>query len=254
MRALILAGERRKKSPFLEKAAVPFKALFPVCGRTMFERVFETLEKTGSFEEIYVSGPPELERRLKENFPSYRFRFLPQASSPSASVFFALEEINAWPLFLTTADHALLTPEIVSYFVREAEGKGSLGVGVVSFSLVKETYPEARRTTYRLKEGLFCSANLYLLNGYEVKRALYFWRRVEEARKNPLKIVSSFGPWPLLRYLAGRLSLKEAFSWVSKVLGCEVFPVVLPFARAAVDVDDEEDLLLARKILACDKG
>ncbi len=255
MKALLLAGERRRKSPLIQGKAVPYKVMLPVCGKTMFERVFEVLKSVSLFEEIYVSGPPELASVLKETYPSFSFRFLPQATSPSVSVFFALEEIATWPLFLTTADHVLLTEEIVSFFVKEARAaKGALAVGVVPFSLVKKTYPEASRTTYRLKEDRFCSANLYFLAGAEVKKALFFWREVEDKRKNPLKVVWSFGPGPLLRYLLGRLSLAEAFSLASKVLGCRVFPVVLPFARAAVDVDDEADLRLAQKILSCQEG
>lgn len=251
MKALILAGERRKRSPLL-KEGLPFKALLPVCGKEMFLRVYETLKEVPALDEIYVSAPKELYALLKERFPGLSFRFIPQASSPSTSVFFALEEMGSYPVFLTTADHALLTPEIVSFFLEEClVRQGALGVGVVPFSLVKAAYPSASRTTYRLKEGRFCSANLYFLGSCEVKRALYFWRQVEERRKNPLKIVAAFGPLALLRYLWGRLDLEEAFLLASKVLGCEVFPVSLPFARAAVDVDDEEDLLLAQEILSC---
>jgi len=250
---LILAGERKKKSLLLEKAGVPYKALLPVCGEPMFKRVMAALEGVSGLGKIYVSAPEDLFERLKK-LSSKELLFLPQASSPSLSVFQALEIIDTYPLFITTADHALLTPEIVAYFIhRAAKEEGDLGVGVVSFSLVKAAYPEASRTTYRLREGRFCSANLYFISHPEAQKIFYFWRRIERHRKNPLKVVLSFGITPFWRYLAGRLTLREAFEEISRRIGCRLFPVLLPFARAAIDVDDEEDLHLAQQILHKEK-
>ncbi len=248
--ALILAGERPQKNPF----GVPYKALVSVCGKPMFARVAEALAQSRLFGRICVSTREELFEKLRLLSP-LPLVFFPQASSPSVSVFFALDQIGNFPVFLTTADHALLTGEIVSHFLEGAQKiRGDLGVGVVPFSVVKEAYPEARRTTYRLREGRFCSANLYFCKGPQVKRILYLWREIEARRKSPLRIVKRFGLMALLHYLSGRLGLEEAFKKVSQAVGCRVYPVVLPFARAAVDVDDPSDLALAQKILACKEG
>ncbi len=254
MKALILAGERKEKSLLLKNLDISFKALLPVCGVPMFKRVLEALEETSSFEEIYVSAPPKLFAPLQELSHRPLF-FFSQAPSPSLSVFQAVERIGSFPIFLTTADHALLEGKIISYFLDKAQEKeNDLGVGVVPFSLVKETYPEARRTTYRLQEGRFCSANLYFISGPNAKRVLLFWRRLERHRKSPLRIISAFGIKALLRYFRGNLGIKEAFAEVSRVVGCRICPVILPFARAAVDIDDEYDLHLAQKILRCEEG
>ncbi|NPA48799.1 MAG: NTP transferase domain-containing protein [Thermodesulfobacteria bacterium] len=254
MKALILAGERGERNPLCEKFGVPFKALLPVCGTPVFRRVLEALEGAAEFDEIYVSAPPELFEPLK-GLSQRPLVFFPQAPSPSLSVFQAVERIGHFPIFLTTADHALLTGEIVAYFLQEArEKEGDLGVGVVPYSLVREAYPEARRTTYRLRDGRFCSANLYFISGPNAKRILLLWRQIERYRKNPLRIVRAFGIKPFWKYFRGCLDLQEAFEEVSQALGCHIFPIVLPFARAAVDVDDEDDLSLARKILRCKEG
>ena len=76
------------------------------------------------------------------------------------------------------------------------------------------------------------------------------WHRVENDRKQPWRLVQSFGIVPLLRYALGTLTLDAAFAAASRTLGVKVAPVLLPFAEGAIDVDKPSDLELAESILA----
>ncbi|MBY0400014.1 MobA-like NTP transferase domain containing protein, partial [Myxococcota bacterium] len=67
-------------------------------------------------------------------------------------------------------------------------------------------------------------------------------RNVEEA--SPLVVRN------LARFLMRRLTLREAFEQVSRVLGIKAEAIPLPQAEAAVDVDKQDDLILVRRILA----
>ncbi len=249
-KALVLAGERPGKDPLVENTGAPCKALVPVGGVPMIKRVVETLLNCPLLEKIFLCGPEEeCWQRIKDLLPPTLI-WIPPAPTPSRSTYKALELMGEGAVFLTTADHALLTREIVEYFLyRARQSVADLAVGVARYETLKAAYPEARRTTYRLKEGRFCSTNLYGLLTPAARKAVYFWRRVEEKRKNPLAIVKAFGAKALAKYLAGRLSLKEAFAQVSQVLGCQVEPVIIPYPEAAIDVDDPDDLALANQIL-----
>jgi hypothetical protein len=77
-----------------------------------------------------------------------------------------------------------------------------------------------------------------------------FWRRVEQERKRPWRLVRAFGWRPLLAYLLGRLTLDDAITRASHVIGARVAAVVMPYPEAAIDVDKPADLELAERILA----
>ena len=74
------------------------------------------------------------------------------------------------------------------------------------------------------------------------------WRRVENERKRPVKMLSELGWLVVLRYLLGRLSLKEALRRISQRMGVRVGVVLLPFPEAAVDVDSVADWQVAQRI------
>jgi hypothetical protein len=78
-----------------------------------------------------------------------------------------------------------------------------------------------------------------------------FWRRVEQQRKRPLRLLAGVLGWTAIAdYALGRLTLERALARVSRRLGLTAAPVLLPFPEAAVDVDSVEDLQLVRAIVA----
>jgi hypothetical protein len=52
----------------------------------------------------------------------------------------------------------------------------------------------------------------------------------------------------VLRYLLGRLSLKDASRHISRRMGLQAGVVILPFPEAAVDVDSVGDWQVAQRI------
>jgi CTP:molybdopterin cytidylyltransferase MocA len=57
------------------------------------------------------------------------------------------------------------------------------------------------------------------------------------------------GLWPVVRYLAGRLSLSDGLEHLSNRLGIRAGAVILPFPEAAVDVDTVEDWEFAQAVV-----
>ena len=66
---------------------------------------------------------------------------------------------------------------------------------------------------------------------------------------DPWRVIGILGWWFVLRYLLGRLSLDQALSRISGILGMKVGAVIMPFPEAAVDVDTENDLRFVRQLL-----
>jgi hypothetical protein len=121
---------------------------------------------------------------------------------------------------------------------------------VVRHELVAEAFPETKRTVTKLSDGGYCGCNLFAFLTPQARMAADFWRKVEKERKKPLRIIKVIGWTTVLRYLLGRLSLKQALSQLSKKMHLKVGVVRMPFPEAAVDVDKVEDLVLVESILA----
>lgn len=252
--ALVLAGSRGPDDPVARHCGVEHKCLAPVGGAPMLARVVQTLAASASVDRIFVSLT---EPAILEGLPlAGSCTALTSAASPSASVLQALEQVpDALPMLLTTADHPLLSPAMVDRICAEARASGAdLVAGLTEATVIRRAYPNARRTYLRFAEAAYSGANLFVLVTPASQRAVAFWRRVEQERKRPWRLVRAFGLRPLLAYLLGRLTLDDAMAWASEVIGARIVAVRLPFAEAAIDVDKPDDLMLVESILSRSGG
>ncbi len=253
--ALVLAGRRGGEDALARAAGVSHKCLIPVGGRPMLVRVLTALAGCRAIGLIGVSiDDPEAAKAVLAAMPedaAARVRVFASAETPSLSVAAAIDELDQPPpLLVTTADHPLLTPELVELFVAEAALSGAdLVVGMAPATSVLAAYPNARRTWLRFREERYTGCNLFAFLTPESRRVLDFWQRIESERKRPLRIVRAFGFVSLAAYLGGRLTLAGALRRASHRLGVDVRAVILQQPDAAVDVDKEEDLALVEQIL-----
>jgi GTP:adenosylcobinamide-phosphate guanylyltransferase len=254
--ALVLAGSRGHDDPVARVGGVAQKCLAPVAGVPMVARVVEALAACSSVGRIALAleGPALLDDlpALRPLVAAGRLTLLATAATPSLSVQRALDELaGPLPLLVTTGDHPLLTPEMVEHFGAAARATGADFVsGLAPASAIRKAYPDAERTYLRFREERYSGANLFAIMAPEGQRAVAFWRRVEQERKRPWRLVRAFGWRPLLAYLLGRLTLDDAMTRASHVIGARVAAVVMPYPEAAIDVDKPADLELAERILA----
>ncbi len=256
--AVVLAADRGPADPVAAAAGTPCKALVPVGGRLMVLRVLDALAQAREVDRRILCGPPLLAENpevaaLLAAGAVERKESLDTPSRSTASVLAALPETV--PVLVTTADHPLLTPEMVDHFCREARASGCDVVAALArYEMVVQALPETRRTVTRLRDGAFCGCNLFAFLTPRGRTAAAFWRKLENLRKTPLRMAAALGGWTVLRYLSGRLSLPAALAHLSRKMGVRAGVVLLPFAEAAVDVDKVEDWRLAEAILARREG
>jgi GTP:adenosylcobinamide-phosphate guanylyltransferase len=255
--AVVLAADRATGDPVAAETGSACKAIVPVRGVPMIIRVLDALEASGMISSIIICGPPkqaiqecpELESRIA----SGRVTWLPNLDSPSRSANSCLSQISPdIPVLLTTADHALLTPAIVQYFLTESQKRESdATVGVVAYRDIAAAFPGTRRTVIKLRDGGVCGCNLYAFLNHRGRGLVSFWQRAEELRKRPWKLIAQvFGPVTVLFYLLGALTISRGLKTVAARTGIRVFPVFLPYPQAGIDVDKVADLLLVESILA----
>jgi len=254
--AVILAGDRGPDDPVVEAAGVSCKPLIPVGGIPMVLRVVASLEEAQEIGSIVLSGPPQVavdqEKDLRSRIASGKIGWQDNQPTPSSSAYQVLKSLpDQTPVLLTTADHALLTAKIVDYFCSEARSTGAdVVVGLTQHDLVMRAYPNTRRTAIQLRDGVYCSCNLFAFFSPRARDLAYFWRKVERQRKRTLRLMSAFGWINLLLYLLKRPSLEEGLERISKRMGLRAGAVILPFPEAAVDVDTINDWQLVESIVS----
>ena len=252
--ALVLAGRRGEGDPLASAQNAGHRALVPVGGVPMLVRVVRALRDVPELGSLRISiddpdaldGVAELaDLRHAGTLETHR-----SLDSPSRSVLDALGAGDR-PTLVTTADHALLTPDVVTQFLAESERGGTdVTVGLVERAVVEQRFPKTTRTWLRFREGDYTGANLFVFRTSAARRAAAFWVQAENFRKRPWRMVAAFGPISLALFLARRLTLDTALERASRSIGARVGAVRLAHAEAAIDVDRVSDLALAERILA----
>ena len=252
--AVVLAGERPGGSAISQELDLSANVLVTVAGKSALARVIETLETSEMVEGGLLCGPVEEIYRDNEEFRQIirasSFQWTAPESGPSASALAALEQLDRYPVLLTTGDHALLSPGVVDFFCREGlKMDVDVVCGLVPYAIVRAAYPESKRTVLKFSDGQYCGTNLFAILNRAGKAGPDFWRELEAQRKRPWRMVRRLGTGLLLRYLFGRLSLDRALVSLSRAVGCRIGYVRIDVALAAVDVDSVADRDLAEKIL-----
>lgn len=256
---VVLAGDRRPDDPVARSAGAPCKSFAPVGGRPLVLRVLDALAEAREIDSLVVCGPSETllpqEPELYARISAGTVRWVPPQATPSTSTYHVLEGLSPEaPVLVTTADHAFLTPEIVDFFCRQARATDcDVVVGLASHAEVMAAFPQTKRTATRLRDGGFCSCNLFAFLSPRARNAAEFWRKCERNRKKPWKMMRVIGWGVVVRYLLGALSLEEGVRKLSGRMNVKAGAVILPFPDAAVDVDTVNDWRLVEEVLSARK-
>lgn len=221
----------------------------------MIDHVMRALRDSSELDgDVWVSGldVSEIITDVPSDLTSFvkRLKNAPAGNDPAAAALANLEAGAELPMLITTCDHPLLTPEMISSFLQQSDTEVTdLSVGLAPRTVIEQGYPDVKRTYLTLAGQGYSGCNLFYVKTAKARKAIDFWRDVGRDRKHPLKIARRLGYRALFRVMTGRLGLKDAFSYGSDLVGADISPVLIPFAEAAIDVDKPSDLALVTKIL-----
>lgn len=247
---IVLAADRGPGDPLAVRAGVPGKVLVKIAGKPMLTRVMQAVSGFAAPGQLVV---------VCDDDPAYMeaadvgagFLRIDPGPGPAASAVAAMDRIDpSKPVLLVTGDHPLLEPAWLAQFVDKAADSGADAVvGLVDHAAIVARFPGSRRTRYRFSDVSVCGTNLFYFAGPRGRDVAEQWRAFEAQRKKPWKIIGRLGPWNLMRYLAGRLSLHAAMAALSRRLELRLAAVMLDAPEAAVDVDSQADLELATGLI-----
>ncbi len=232
-----------------------FKAQVEVGGDAMLSRVARVLLAAPEIAKVVIlTQDADLlldDPALRWLRSEPRVHIEPSGNSISAAVHQLLATGKlACPALLTTADHVLLTGEMIRHFLSAAQAaRADVAVAMVERQVLLAIYPGNQRTWLKFTDGWWSGANMFGLFSDRVLPALELWQTIEQDRKKGWKIIAAFGPWLLLRVLLKSISLRDGLARAGARLGLKASLVAMPMAQACIDVDKESDLDLAEAIL-----
>ena len=246
--AVVLAGSRPGGDPFAQSYGTDLKALIPVGGKPMVQRPVEALLASKDVGRIRVlAQQPE---RIADALPKDVRVSAEQSGETIAATLeaFCFDPAVEWPILVTTADHALLTPEMIADFLAKAAG-ADIAIGVVSRDALMKRLPQTQRTWLRFRGGAYSGANLFLLGGPKVRSTLELWRSNEQNRKKAWRMLLTVGVFAGLGALLRLRTIQQTLDSVGRKLNLTIRAVELSDPLAAVDVDKPADHELVTAIL-----
>ncbi len=244
-----MAAARGPDDPMARAFKARHKCLIEIDGTPMLVRVVEALKAFPKITTIGVSiDAPEV---LRYTAGLEQLELFESSDSAPHSVIKAIREMEQpFPLLVTTADHALLTSEMVEDFCHRAQNmQGDIIIGLAERSNIERVDTTVSRTYFRFQDGSFSGCNLYYLKSEKALNAVQFWHKVDKLRKHPFALARTFSLMILIKYMLGRLTLKDGLEYASNLLDVHATAAILPFGEAAIDVDKPEDHALVTKLL-----
>lgn len=246
--AIVLAGSRPGVDPFAAKHGTDLKALMPIGGMPMVARPVAAL--LGAPEIASVRVLAQQPDRIAAVLPTDPDLSVEASGKTIASTLDAIlaDPATAYPLLVTTADHALLDGAMIADFCAKAEG-ADVAVGLVECRPLMARLPQTRRTWLHFRGGAYSGANLFAFGCPKATKAVSLWRSVEQDRKKGWRVIGALGPMVLLGAALRLRTLDQIFAAVGKRLGLVIRKVEMENPLAAVDVDKPADHSLVTAIL-----
>lgn len=248
--AFVLAGRRTgADDPLAGFEDTPHKAFIDFAGEPMIARVLGALADAGLAEALTVIGDADVLALAEQGdgAPALLEAGETLAETMTRAIAAAGERRA---LLVTTADHALLTPEMIEEFLSKIDPDTEIAAAVVEEKDYRHAYPDGPRTFLRFSDRAVSGANLFWVSGAAAAPLIAFWRKIESKRKNPLAMAAEIGVGTALAYATRTLSSKAATALLAKKTGVAAQLVALSVPEAAIDVDKPEDVALVRRILA----
>ena len=246
--AIVLAGSRPGPDAFAAKYGTDLKALIPVGGIPMVARPVNALLISPHI--IAVRVLSQQPKRIAEALPSNSRLVVAPSGTTIASTLEAVlaDPGTKFPLLVTTADHALLSPSMIADFCRQAEGS-DLAIGVAEKRALRARLPGTKRTWLSFRGGSYSGANLFAFGSPAASKAVALWRSVEQDRKKGWRMIAALGPAVLAGAVLKLRTLDQTLASVGKRMELDIRKVELADPLAAVDVDKPADHALATAIL-----
>lgn len=254
--ALVLAAQRRNTLDPLAVRGNGNKNFMDLNGRPMICWVLETLLSAPEIREVRVSTEvPERITAMTEfaaDIEAGRLSTCAPGINLYDSVRGALTGCDAihFPTLVTTGDNPLLTGEMLTWFCKEVAARRlHAAISMTAAAVMKAHYPDGQRRFYGFADGAYSNCNLFMIGTPAALHAARIFQGGGQFRKHQLRMIKAFGLVNVALYFMRRLRLDQFEARLTRAFGVPTGFVVMPFAEACIDVDNERTWRIATEIL-----
>jgi GTP:adenosylcobinamide-phosphate guanylyltransferase len=241
VKAVVTAGGRIDGA-FSEAAGTNVKALAPIGGATMLQRIVEALRGAGATQ-IAVIGGEEVRAACAAQVD----RVVDESPSGAENL---LRALRAWPddggaLLYATSDLPFITSGAVRDFADRVTA-GALAIALVDFAVFDARFPKAPAAGITLAGERVVNGGLFSIPEGSAPRLAATATRLFDARKAPWRMASLVNPLVLIRYFLGTLSIAHLEKTAQRVMGVPARAVRDCAPELAFDVDTIAEFEYAR--------
>jgi CTP:molybdopterin cytidylyltransferase MocA len=247
--AVVLAGGKASDE-ITALTGVTNRALLPLGDHTMLDYVVDALAGASVVERICVVGDVP---------SSSRFVTVTDQGSLFDNLLAGLMAAGGAHVLVATADIPFITAESIEDFVRAALARDAdIAYPIVTLDSCRKRFADMKRTSARLKEGVFTGGNIMMLRTEFVRAHPERIRQAYASRKDILRLGALLGPGVLMRLLVSQtiapsvLTLPIVEAAVARVLGdgARVAAIITDYPEIGTDIDKPEDIEIARRLMA----
>lgn len=247
---LLLAGGEESDLTQLEN--VKNKTLISICGLIMIRHILDVIISIRAIDRIVVVADTE-EFSFLKNYYNYKdIEIVPEKGN-------LIDNLLAGIYFLKSRKHILVCSSDIPFITIKAindflynsqdEYRHDIYYPVIPKEKIQFSFPGAKKTFIKTKEGVFTGSNVFLINPKKAEKMAQPLRGIIQIRKSPLKIAYFLGIDILLRLISGRVSFGYIEEFILKKFGVSGKIVLSDYPGLGFDIDKKHDLVLARKIL-----
>lgn len=227
------------------------RALIPVGGQPLLDYVLQSLATVSPVTRIICVTTPQALQTLPAQIGEIPVVGLPAGDKLTHNLLSGARAATSDRILIVTGDGPLATGQTWMQFLDGASVNSlEAAYAVVREERMEAQFPASGRTYARFKDGAFSGGNAFLVPRAQLENLESLIETAFAARKNPLGLAKLLGIGFIFKALTKRLTVGEAESKVSRLLGCHAGRVEVPDATIAFDVDKPEDLQAAEKFLA----
>ncbi len=248
--AILLMGGRIKDLPSGEPVPKG-KGYIDIGGRSMSALTLEALRKAKRVGRITLVTPLH-PQKLEDEWEGAAAS-VPAGLHLSDSLFNGLDASRheTDPILIVAGDLPFLTPEAVDDFIERCSQRADCSVwyGFLSKKNSLAKYPSLRHTWGKVSGQKYCGTGLNAMRSDVVDIVREQVSMLTTLRKNVWGIAKALGFATIFRLLCGTLTINQAEEALSRCLKAKTCGIESPFAEVAFNVDDYDNLVMARQLI-----
>jgi molybdopterin-guanine dinucleotide biosynthesis protein A len=254
--AVITAGGRIE-GEFADTAKTSVKALVPLQGISLVERVLAGLVQSERIADPVLVVGPEVDLRMSLGESASSVRFLEEGVSGPENMVRGLSAVgesgaNGWAI-LCTCDVPFLTGDAVRWLLDSAPDEADIVFPILTKAEYEAAFPGSPGTYVGIEGEQYTGGSVFLVRPSAIIRNRALIKRVFEARKSVFAMARLGGFGLVGRLMTRTLTVEYVEARASLLTGCRCRALRHAPASLVADIDTMEDYRYACGLLA-DQG